>query len=70
MSALPGTTIHLQLAIQKSMLQASTHTEISGRDGAIVATCSICDKQRTFQTPANLWDVLDMMGHHYRSSHQ
>ncbi len=54
----------------KDMLEASTHTSVTIRDDAIVATCSICGGQRTFRPPACLWDVLDMMALHHRSNHR
>lgn len=52
------------------MLEASGNINLTAAGDRILATCTVCHGERTFEQPVCLWDVLDMMGHHYRRNHR
>lgn len=54
----------------QAMLEASTYMELTPRDGAVVATCTLCGSERTFRPTACLWDVLDAAAVHQRTVHE
>lgn len=65
-----GVAVHQQLAIHRAMLEASGNINLTAAGDRILATCTVCHGERTFEQPVCLWDVLDMMGHHYRRNHR